>query len=133
MRKSVVTAILVLLVGTVLGGTVLRLPIAYADTTAAAVFNVFVNNDSAHAVPVREQNLDANGNIKTHEQGTANVNVTNSSLPVAPAAPITAGGSAVGLSVGVGSSVFSPPAVASALSIAMTSQVGKSSSNGTGQ
>jgi hypothetical protein len=27
--------------------------------------------------PVREQNLDANGNIKVHEQGTANVNVIN--------------------------------------------------------
>jgi len=32
--------------------------------------------------PVREQNLDAGGYIRVHEQGTANVNVTNGSLPV---------------------------------------------------
>ena len=31
---------------------------------------------------VREQNLDGGGFIRTHEQGTANVNVTNGSLPV---------------------------------------------------
>ncbi len=40
----------------------------------------------AGAVPapiaVREQNLDASGFIRVHEQGTANVNVTNGSLPV---------------------------------------------------
>jgi len=34
------------------------------------------------ATQVREQNLDANGLIRIHEQGTASVNVTNSSLPV---------------------------------------------------
>jgi len=32
--------------------------------------------------PVREQNLDAGGAIRVHEQGTANVNVTNESLAV---------------------------------------------------
>src|SRR3972149_11413222 len=31
---------------------------------------------------VREQNLDGSGLIRVHEQGTANVNVTNGSLPV---------------------------------------------------
>jgi hypothetical protein len=31
----------------------------------------------AGSAPVREQNLDSNGNIKVHEQGTANVNVVN--------------------------------------------------------
>jgi hypothetical protein len=31
---------------------------------------------------VREQNLDGSGFIRVHEQGTANVNVTNGSLPV---------------------------------------------------
>jgi hypothetical protein len=40
---------------------------------------------------VQEQNVDANQNVKVHEQGTANVNVTNSSLSVA-AAPVTGGG-----------------------------------------
>jgi len=34
------------------------------------------------ATAVREQNLDASGRIQVHEQGTANVNVTNGSLPV---------------------------------------------------
>ena len=54
---------------------------------------------SAGAAPtaqqVREQNLDGSGFIRVHEQGTANVNVTNGSLPVSgivnvgnfPAAP----------------------------------------------
>ena len=31
---------------------------------------------------VREQNLDASGFIRVHEQGTANVNLTNASVPV---------------------------------------------------
>ena len=31
---------------------------------------------------VREQNLDGSGLIRVHEQGTANVNVTNTSVPV---------------------------------------------------
>jgi len=33
------------------------------------------------ARPVAEQNLDANGNIKVHEQGTVNVNVISSEVP----------------------------------------------------
>ena len=41
---------------------------------------------SAGAAPtaqqVREQNVDGSGFIRTHEQGTANVNVTNGPLPV---------------------------------------------------
>ncbi len=41
---------------------------------------------SASAAPptetVREQNLDGDGFIRVHEQGTANVSVTNASLPV---------------------------------------------------
>jgi hypothetical protein len=32
--------------------------------------------------PVREQNLDSSGAVRVHEQGTANVNLTNSSLNV---------------------------------------------------
>jgi hypothetical protein len=53
---------------------------------------MLVANDNQHAIPVREQNLDANGNIKVHEHGTADINVTNSSLSVAPPAPLTSGG-----------------------------------------
>lgn len=34
------------------------------------------------ATAVREQNLDGSGLIRVHEQGTANVNVTNAPLPV---------------------------------------------------
>jgi hypothetical protein len=37
---------------------------------------VFVENDAANPVPVQEQNRDASGAIKVHEQGTANVVVT---------------------------------------------------------
>jgi hypothetical protein len=51
---------------------------------------VVVVNTPAQAVPVREQNLDG-GNIKVHEQGTANVNVTNTSLPVTPPSAVTSG------------------------------------------
>lgn len=40
------------------------------------------NPSAPPAQPVREQNVDASGAIRVHEQGTANVNVTNSSLPV---------------------------------------------------
>jgi hypothetical protein len=50
-----------------LGGTVLREPIAYAAQSLSATI----------VGP-----LDANGNVKTHEQGTADVNVTNTDLAV---------------------------------------------------
>jgi hypothetical protein len=40
---------------------------------------------------VSEQNTDANGNIKVHEQGTANVNVTNTNLSIGQPAPVTGG------------------------------------------
>ena len=62
--KKLSYAALVLVAATLLGATVLREPVANA---AAATLNVLVTNDSAHPVPV-------------HEQGTANVNVTNGSL-----------------------------------------------------
>ena len=38
---------------------------------AQPVSSVIIGNTSANPVPVREQNLDANGNVKVHEQGTA--------------------------------------------------------------
>jgi hypothetical protein len=56
--------------------TVLREP----ANAAANAPSIFMSFDTSHPVPVREQNIDANGNIKVHEQGTANVNATNSSL-----------------------------------------------------
>src|SRR5262245_1516266 len=66
-----------LLVGaTILGATVLREPIGYA---ASPFTNVIVGNDATNPVPVKQQ-------------GTANVNVTNSGIPVTPQAPISGGG-----------------------------------------
>jgi hypothetical protein len=87
MGRRLAVAVALVVTGAVLGATVLREPLAQA---AASVPSFFVTNDSAHPVPVREQNLDASGNIKVHEQGTAavheqgtaNVNVTNGSIPV---------------------------------------------------
>src|SRR5436309_15934899 len=70
MRKALIPAFLLLLGSAVLGATVLREPIARA---AAPISSVFVTNDASHAVPV-------------HEQGTANVNVTNAGGRVIPVA-----------------------------------------------
>jgi hypothetical protein len=120
MRKAQVLGIMLLVISAlVLGGTVFRQQVA----DASALLNVFVTNDSSHPVPVKEQNVDANGNIKVHEQGTADVRVTNSSLTIAPAAPITGGGSDF-LVGGSGTILpFSPPVTASALSIHLSSEI----------
>jgi hypothetical protein len=91
-RRAIIGALLLIGVGVALGATVFRTDIAQATGLAPAPSNVVVSNTPAQAVPNREQNLDGSGNIKVHEQGTANVNVTNSSLSVAPESPITAGG-----------------------------------------
>jgi hypothetical protein len=91
MRKLLIAAVaVVLLSGAVLGGTVFHEPIAQAATQ---VLNVFVTNDSTHPVPTKEQNLDASGNIKVHEQGIANVNVSNASIPVNGTVSVTPGNS----------------------------------------
>jgi hypothetical protein len=78
-RKGIIGALLLIAVGVALGATVFRTDIAQATGLAQAVT---VDNTTANPVPVREQNLDARGNINVHEQGTASVNVTNSSLAV---------------------------------------------------
>jgi hypothetical protein len=52
------------------------------SAVAAQITNVFVTNDAAHPVPVRATNTDANGNVKVHEQGTANVNVSGGTVNV---------------------------------------------------
>ena len=61
----------------------------FADRTAAE--KIVAGQVSAKArpeptpgpsMPIREQNLDANGLIRVHEQGVADVNVTNTPLPV---------------------------------------------------
>lgn len=60
----------------------------WGTAVAAQITNVFVTNDTTHPVPV-------------HEQGTANVNVTNKNFAIAPAAPITDGGGFFGLTGGL--------------------------------
>lgn len=114
---------------------------AVADQVAQ-ISKVFVTNDSAHPVPVQEQRTDTNGNIKVHEQGTANANVTNdsahpvpvheqgtadvnvtNSLSVGSAEPITAGGNSVDI-LSFGNTVnVTPAAVATELQLHMTSDV----------
>jgi hypothetical protein len=69
MRKALVLGISLLVASVVLGGTVFRQQVA----EAASMLSVFVTNDASHPVPVREQNVDANGNVKVHEQGRAAV------------------------------------------------------------
>ena len=76
----------------------------WGTAVAAQISNVFVTNDASHPVPV-------------HEQGTASVNVTNGSLPVAPQAPISDGSFAQETSCG--SPVNVGTLTASALSIHM--------------
>jgi hypothetical protein len=67
MSKAIIPALSFVLLSAVLGATVFREQVAHA---ASAVLQV------------REQNLDPQGNIKVHEQGTANVNVTNATVSV---------------------------------------------------
>jgi hypothetical protein len=70
MRKALIPAFLLLLGSVVLGATVFRDDIARATGLAQTVSATIVSP------------LDAQGNVKVHEQGTANVNVTNTSVPV---------------------------------------------------
>jgi hypothetical protein len=72
MKKAIIPAFLLVLGSTVLGATVLQERLAWA---APPLPSVFVANDAASPVPAREQNVDADGNIKVHEQGTSRVRV----------------------------------------------------------
>ena len=62
----------------------------WGSAAASSMLNVFVTNTAAHPVPVNVTNTDANGNLKVHEQGTADVQGTVTSRPTAPASPFTA-------------------------------------------
>ena len=67
MKRQLVLLAAVLIVGAILGATVLRTDVAEATSLAQSVF---VNNTTADPVPVVEQNLDKNnGAIRVHEQG----------------------------------------------------------------
>jgi hypothetical protein len=105
MKKWPMFALLVL--GTLLGATVLSGPIATAAQSVSATIT---------------GPLDGQGNVKVHEQGTANVNVTNGSLNVASPTPITDGGSDL-VQVG-GVAHLDTTYTASALSIHMDDDVG---------
>jgi hypothetical protein len=120
MRKALIPAFLLLLGSTILGATALREPLARA---AVPIASVFVTNDASRPVPVREQNLDADGNVKVHEQGTAKVDVTNSSLSIAPAAPVTGGGGWGHATVG-SPRTLQTPVTAIAVQIAFTPEAG---------
>ncbi|SRR6266496_3376713 len=69
-KRAVVGALLLVVVAMVLGGTVFRDQLASARSLAQ---DVTINNTPAQPVPVREQDLDTSGNIRVHEQGTAQV------------------------------------------------------------
>jgi hypothetical protein len=118
-HQAGIGALLLLCVGIVLGATVFRADIAQATGLAQSVT---VNNTASNPVPVREQNLDGSGSIKVHEQGTANVNVTNSSLTVASPAPITDGAIVVGIPCPAGFN-FGGSVVASALTFHLSAGV----------
>jgi hypothetical protein len=87
MRKAVIPAFLLVFGALVLSVTVFGEPIAGASIPFS---NVIVGNTTTNPVPVDVQNTDGAGNLKVHEQGTANVsvqgtpnvNVTNTSVPV---------------------------------------------------
>ena len=96
MKKSSFVALL-LIGATILGATVFKEPIAWAAQSVDATIvgpldngNVRVHEEGT--ANTREQNTDANGNVKVHEQGTASVHVNNSSLSVASPAVTDGGG-----------------------------------------
>jgi len=78
-KRATIGGLLLVALGVILGATVFRTDIARATGLASGP-TVTVVNTPAQAVPVREQNLDG-GNIKVHEEGTANVRVVDSQEP----------------------------------------------------
>lgn len=87
-RRAVLAALLLIGLGVVLGTTVFRTDIARATGLAKP------------PDPVAEQNLDGNGNIKVHEQGTVSARV------LAPASPWS---TYQGLSIGDGDVLLAGP------------------------
>jgi hypothetical protein len=78
MRRPLLFVVLAALAGMVLAATVFREDFAQAAGLAGSA-PVTVTNTAANPVPVREQNLDSNGNVKVSVQGTVPVNVPASS------------------------------------------------------
>jgi len=106
-RQATLGALLLVTLGIVLGATVFRSDIAQATGLAQSVT---VNNTASNPVPVREQ-------------GTANVNVTNSSLTVSEAPVIGGGGAQVDFA-DTDATVVNPPVTASALTVVFRGGVG---------
>jgi hypothetical protein len=79
MRNALIGALVLVGVGVALGATVFRTDIAQATGLAQ---DVNVTNTSDQAVPTREQNLDSNGNINVHEQGTVSVRSADEEVSV---------------------------------------------------
>ena len=92
-KKTAGAAVLTLVTGMVLGGTVFRAQVA----DAAAILQVRVVNTTADPVPV-------------DQQGTTDVNVTNSNLDVsvAPSGPVTSGGQRLQVAGGASPSLGQP-------------------------
>lgn len=109
MRRALIPTVLLVLLSVVLGATVFRESVAWAAQSVEATI----------IGP-----LDGNGNVKVHEQGTANVNVANAALPVVPTPPpVTGGGDDRSLNAGNDQVPFDPPAMASALTITLLGDV----------
>ena len=81
-RHALLAAAILALVG------VMLLVTGGAEAVSNKISSVFVTNGSSHPVPVREQNLDANNDLRVHEQGTSNVKVLGS-VPVQTGIPAT--------------------------------------------
>ncbi len=96
-------------------------PVVFTNGSAVSTGNTVKIDSNANSVKVT--NTDSDGNVKVHEQGTANVNVTNSSLPIAQPAPVASGG----YFANIPAADFAPVSVgtqtATALSIGMTAGV----------
>jgi hypothetical protein len=89
-RRSILSGVALLGIGLILGTTVFRDDIAHAAGIASGA-PVIVTNTSLNPVPVQEQNLDGNGNIKVHEQGTAIVRVANANANPVPVTNVNDG------------------------------------------
>src|SRR5207244_8133305 len=89
--------------------------LAAVGIVSAFAAGQLIPSHNAGAAPtvqqVREQNLDGSGLIRVHEQGTANVNLINGSLPVSGTVNVGNFPSAAqGRLIGLGSQTLTPGA-----------------------
>ena len=83
MKKTLIPALVLVLGSVILGATVFREQVAWATP---GIQDVFVTNSTREPVPVHEQGTAdvnvTNTTLGVHEQGTSDVNVTNAPLAV---------------------------------------------------